>query len=302
MRIGYPCINRSIGCSPSGTFRLASYSPERLEATVEKNLACLRNILRYNVESGIFFFRISSDTIPFASHPVCRFSWQNQFRKTFADLGSFIRKHHFRISMHPDQFVLLNTPNNEVLGRSIAELRYHAEVLDLMGLDETAKIQLHVGGVYGDKTASMERFVKNYDLLDNSLQRRLVIENDERSYSAADCVSLSERTGVPFLFDFFHHSLNNRGESMPDLLELIRARWKTTDGIPMVDYSSQQPGKRAGAHAEHIDAGDFSAFLATTRDYDFDIMLEIKDKEASAQVALSLARNDPRMTGFPGPG
>ncbi len=133
MRIGYPCINRSIGCSPSGTFRLASYSPERLEATVEKNLACLRNILRYNVESGIFFFRVSSDIVPFASHPVCRFSWQNQFRKTFADLGSFVRKHHFRISMHPDQFVLLNTPDNEVLSRSIAELRYHAEVLDLMG-------------------------------------------------------------------------------------------------------------------------------------------------------------------------
>ena len=70
----------------------------------------------------------------------------------------------------------------------------------------------------------------------------------------------------------------------------------------MVDYSSQQPGKRAGAHAEHIDAGDFSAFLARTKDYDFDIMLEIKDKEASARVALSLARDDPRMTGFPGPG
>ncbi len=89
---------------------------------------------------------------------------------------------------------------------------------------------------------------------------------------------------------------------MSDLLELIRACWKTTDGIPMVDYSSQQPGKRAGAHTEHIDSGDFSAFLAKTRDYDFDVMLEIKDKEASARVALSLARDDPRMTSVHAPG
>ncbi|MFA4861760.1 UV DNA damage repair endonuclease UvsE [Methanoregula sp.] len=301
MRIGYPCINRSIGCSPSGTFRLASYSPERLENTVERNLACVSETLRYNVRHGLLFFRISSDMVPFASHPVCTFPWQERFKKSLSDIGLFIRKHRFRISMHPDQFVLLNTPDWDVLARSIAELRYHAEILDLMGLDETAKIQIHVGGVYGDKPASMERFVNNYDLLDASIRCRLVIENDERLYSADNCLALHDRTGVPILFDSFHHSLNNNGERIPDLLELIRTSWKEQDGIPMVDYSSQQPGKRVGAHTEHIDAGNFSAFLAETRDFDLDIMLEIKDKEASARTALSLARDDPRLIPSPGP-
>lgn len=299
MRIGYPCINRSIGCSPSGTFRLASYSPDRLETTVERNLACLMEILRYNARSGFFFFRISSDMVPFASHPVCTFPWQERFKKTFSAIGLFIREHHVRISMHPDQFVLLNTPKEDVLGRSITELRYHADVLDLMGLDETAKIQLHAGGIYGDKPTSMERFVRNYDLLDSPVRRRLVIENDERLYSAADCLDLHERTGVPILLDSFHHALHNNGEPVTDLLAPIRASWKPGDGIPMLDYSSQQPGKRAGAHAEHIDERDFSAFLTETRASDFDIMLEIKDKEASARVALSLARNDPRLVTGP---
>ncbi|MFA4877531.1 MAG: UV DNA damage repair endonuclease UvsE [Methanoregula sp.] len=303
MRIGYPCINRSIGCSPSGKFRLASYSPERLETTVEKNLACLMNILRVNENAGFLFFRISSDIIPFASHPVCMYPWQERFRQTLSDVGLFIRKNHFRISMHPDQFVLLNTPREDVLDRSVAELQYHAVVLNLMGLDDTAKIQLHVGGVYADKPASIERFVTNYDLLDMSVRSRLVIENDERLYSAADCLEIHEQTGIPVLFDVFHHSLNNQHELVTDVLERVFASWrKATDGIPMVDYSSQQPGKRAGAHAEHIDESDFLHFLKETGSSDFDLMLEIKDKEESAKTALSLARNDPRLVIQPGPG
>ncbi|WP_321504946.1 UV DNA damage repair endonuclease UvsE [uncultured Methanoregula sp.] len=300
MRIGYPCINRSIGCTPSSTFRLASYSPERLKATVEKNLTCLRNILRFNREAGLLFFRISSDMVPFASHPVCTFPWQERFGKTLSEIGLFIRKNRFRISMHPDQFVLLNSPREDVIERSIDELRYHAEFLDLMGLDTTAKIQLHVGGIYNDKSASLERFVTRYDLLDDSIRRRLVIENDEKLYSVTDCLGLYERTGIAVLLDTFHHSLNNTGEHIPDLLAPVRKSWKEKDGIPMVDYSSQQAGKRAGAHAGHINKEDFLSFLAETGTADFDVMLEIKDKEASAKTALVLARDDPRLVVRPG--
>jgi UV DNA damage endonuclease len=300
MRIGYPCINRSIGCSPSTTFRLASYSEDRLEATVEKNLVCLQTILRFNRDAGFLFFRISSDMVPFATHPVCSYPWQESFKKALSEIGAFIRKHRFRISMHPDQFVLLNTPREDVLARSIADLRYHAELLDLMGLDTTAKIQIHVGGIYNDKSASMDRFVTCYSHLDPSIRRRLVIENDENLYGAADCLELHEQTGIPVLFDVFHHSLRNNGEKISDLLEPIQNTWKKTDGIPMIDYSSQQSGKRAGAHAEHIDEHDFLTFLTETATADFDLMLEIKDKESSAKVAISLARKDPRLVFHPG--
>jgi UV DNA damage endonuclease len=300
MRIGYPCINRTISCTSSRTFRLSSYTDNRLRDTVRENLACLAKILAYNEKCHLLFFRITSDLVPFASHPICTFRWQEYFSEEFEYIGEYIRNHGFRISMHPDQFVLLNSPDEEVLRRSIAELVYHVQVLDLMGLDDSAKIQIHVGGVYGNKTASIERFVKRYEMLDTTILNRLVIENDERLYSISDCLTIYEQTGIPVIMDSFHHSLLNNGEEFAALLQPVRKTWKAADGIPMVDYSMQEPGKRAGAHAGHITADDFRHFLATTLAADFDVMLEIKDKERSAVEALGIAREDPRLvTGAP---
>jgi len=295
MRIGYPCINRSIGCTASRTFRLASYTEERLKETVKGNLACLQNILEYNRKHGMLFFRITSDLVPFASHPVCTFPWQNYFTGEFEQIGEYIRKHGFRISMHPDQFVLLNTPDEGVFQRSVADLVYQTQVLDLMGLDATAKVQIHVGGAYGDKPLSMDRFADRYEQLDPVIRNRLVIENDERLYTISDCLTIYKRTGIPVIADSFHHALRNNGERFADLLEPVKTTWKAHDGIPMVDYSSQEPGKRVGAHAEHIVPEDFRQFLDETRMADFDIMLEIKDKEKSAISALEIAREDPRL-------
>jgi UV DNA damage endonuclease len=293
MRIGYPCINRSIGCTASRTFRLSSYTDDRLRDTVRENLACLAKILVYNEKHHLLFFRITSDLVPFASHPVCTFPWQEYFSGQFEQIGMYIRQHGFRISMHPDQFVLLNAPDAGVLQRSIADLAYQVEVLELMGLDNSAKVQVHVGGVYGNKTASIDRFVKQFELLDPSIRSRLVIENDERSYTISDCLAIHEQTGIPVIMDSFHHSLLSNGEKFADLLQPVRQTWRVADGIPMVDYSSQEPDKRAGAHAEHIIADDFRQFLITTRPADFDIMLEIKDKERSALKALGIAREIP---------
>jgi len=301
MRIGYPCINRSIDCTASRTFRLASYTEERMRETVFGNLSCLEKILAYNVMHGMLFFRITSDLVPFASHPVCTFPWQEEFSRVFEKTGEYIRRHGFRISLHPDQFVLLNAPDTGILQRSIADLVYQVQVLDLMGLDRSAKVQVHVGGVYGDKPAAIERFVKQYDLLDTAIRDRLVIENDERLYTLSDCLAIHGRTGIPVIADTFHHSLYNTGEQFTALLDPVRKTWKTHDGIPIVDYSSQEPGKRVGAHALHIVAEDFRQFLKETRPADFDIMLEIKDKEKSALAALGIARDDPRLvTGVPG--
>jgi UV DNA damage endonuclease len=295
MRIGYPCINRSLGCSPARTFRLASYTDARLRETVAANLACLHTIISWNAARGLLFFRITSDLVPFASHPVCICPWQEEFAGEFLEIGGLIRRHGFRISMHPDQFVLLNAPDEGVLRRSIAELAYQVQVLDLMGLDNSAKVQVHVGGVYGNKPAGMDRFVRQYELLDPAISARLAIENDERLYSISDCLAIHERTGIPVILDSFHHALLNNGEEFFTLLDPVRKTWKASDGIAMVDYSSQEPGKRIGAHAEHIVPDGFRQFLAGTRPADFDIMLEIKDKERSALEALVIARGDPRL-------
>ena len=295
MKIGYPCINRSIECSSGRTFRLASYSDERLVTTVAGNLTCLKRILEWNCKKEIRFFRITSDIIPFASHPVCTFPWQTHFHEELEEIGHFIRESGMRISMHPDQFIILNSPDEKVVSRSIDELMYHAELLDCMNLDRTAKIQLHVGGVYGDADQSIARFIKTYKGLDPVIQNRLVVENDDQRFTAADCLKIHEETGIPILFDVFHHTCKNSGEDTGEILEMTGRTWSQSDGIPMTDYSSQHPEKRAGSHTEHIDPDDFSNFLRISSPFDIDIMLEIKDKEKSAIEAVAIAGSDPRF-------
>ncbi len=291
MRIGYACINLSLECRSSRTFRLKSYSAENMERTVGGNLSCLRRQLEYNLEHGIYYFRISSDLVPFASHPVCDYPWQREFRGEFKSIGDYIVEHAMRVTMHPDQFILINSPDEGIHARSVAELVYHAQVLDLMGLDTSHKIQIHVGGVYGDRGASLSRFVSRYRKLPAKVKRRLVVENDERSYGLADCLEASAGTGVPVVFDTLHHAANNRGEKLREALEEAGSTWGERDGPPMVDYSSQKKGGRPGAHASSLDPEDFRLFLRAVRGLDRDVMLEIKDKERSALAALSLLHN-----------
>ena len=288
MKIGYPCINQMLGCTSNRTFRLRNYSEGRLRTAVQENLSCLERILEFNRSNGIYFFRIGSSIVPFASHPVCRFNWQGHFKKTFEVLGRFIKKNHMRISMHPDQFTLLNSPHETVTAASVRELRYHATVLETMGLGRSAKIQVHVGGVYGDKEKSTDRFITRYKQLPMLIKKHLVIENDDRLYTVNDCMRISKATGVPVLCDVFHHQLHNVGQSVDEALALCAQTWKKADGVLMVDYSSQKNGARRGAHTESINRSDFKRFISALRVFDCDIMLEIKDKERSAIAANTM--------------
>ena len=293
MKIGYPCINRTLLCKGNKTFRLKSYFIERFIDTVSNNLDCLKQILSYNFNHNILFFRISSDIIPFASHPVLSIDWEKHFKETLKDIGVFIKDNQMRISMHPDQFIVLNSKKEEVVQRSIKELSYHAAFLNALGLDSSAKIQLHVGGVYESKQMSLDRFINNYKLLSNDIRERLVIENDERSYSVKDCLDIHSKIHIPVLLDSFHHQIYNHNESFPDMLQQVTKTWKKIDGIPMVDYSSQEKNEKTGKHANHIDKQDFAKFLYKIESMDFDIMLEIKDKEKSALKAIEIAKTSP---------
>jgi UV DNA damage endonuclease len=295
MRIGYPCINRTIGCKSGRTFRLKSYSEERLIATVQNNLECLFRIIRFNVAHDLRFFRITSDLIPFASHPVNQFGWREHFRKEFSDIGDYIRQNGIRISMHPDQFVVINSLDPEVFGRSLGELIYHARVLDALGLDQSAKIQVHVGGVYTGKPKSTKRFIGRFRNLPEEVARRLVIENDDRLYTLSDCLAISEEIRIPVLFDSFHHQVNSSGQTIQEAFESVVRTWDKEDGVPMVDYSSQAADSRRSNHAETLNTQDFRDFLQITQNYDFDVMLEIKDKEASALLAVELAQKAGRI-------
>lgn len=289
MRIGYPCVNASLPCTSTSTFRLASYSDERLTQAVANNLACLQRILEYNVEQGLLFFRIGSGVVPFGSHPINTFPWQTHFAADFRALGRYIQQHNLRVSFHPDQFVVLNSPDAGIVERSIQELVYQGSMLDLMELDATAKLQIHAGGLYGDKEAALARWIATYHRLPAAVKARLVVENDDRLYSLQDCLRLHEAVGVPVLFDNLHHECLNNGEPMAQALQLAAATWHPTqDGPPMMDYSSQSVGERKGKHTASLDEGQFREFLSHLHGLHPDVMLEIKDKESSALRAVAI--------------
>lgn len=295
MKIGYPCINLTLDCRSSRTFRLKNYSNEKFESTVKENLNCLQKILEFNRDNQILFFRITSDLISFASHPVLNFEWKEHFKTTFEDLGAFIRKNKMRITMHPGQYTVLNSINKNVYENSLKELNYHVDVLDSMNLDSTAKIQIHVGGVYGNKKASMKRFISRYFKLDNKIKNRLVIENDDKSYNLSDCLQINQKTDIPIIFDVYHHQCNNSGEQIIEAFGKISDTWKEKDGLPILHYSSEHPIKSKPSHADTIDLNHFKKFIYLTRDFNFDLMLEIKDKEISALKALEIISNDERF-------
>jgi UV DNA damage endonuclease len=286
MIVGYPCINQRIGCTANSTFRLKNYSKKKLIEKVAANLACLKKILNFNIEHKLLFFRIGSSLVPFASHPICRFNWRKHFREEFKEIGAIITANKMRISMHPDQFVIINALDNKIVSNSIKELEYHCKLLDAMELNSEAKVIIHVGGVYGEKEKSIKRFIKHYKNLPSSIKKRLVIENDHRSYSLADCLKIYQKTGIPVVFDVYHHQCLNQGESLRQSIILARKTWKKKDGKLVVHYSNQ--GKRKGSHSRHINLRKFKSFLGQVKGLDFDVMLEVKDKEKSALKAVKL--------------
>lgn len=295
MKIGYPCINLSLECRSSKTFRLKNYSENRLKETVESNLDCLSQILDYNRKNNFLFFRITSDLIPFGSHPIMQFNWQDYFKKKFLKIGQYIKLNKMRITMHPGQYTVLNSINKNVYENSLDDLSYHVDALDLMKLDSSAKVVIHVGGVYGNKIGSMNRFVERYNSLEERIKNRIVIENDEKSYKLKDCLKIHKKTGIPIILDVYHHQCFNSNENFKDVFNIFNNSWKDNDGLPIIHYSSQKVGGKKGNHAQSIDISHFKKFIANSLSFDFDLMLEIKDKEQSALKALEYLKNDPRI-------
>tara|TARA_Y100001970_G_scaffold292424_1_gene433678 strand:- start:2911 stop:3789 length:879 start_codon:yes stop_codon:yes gene_type:complete len=288
MKIGYPCTNLSIGCYSNKKFRLANFSIDKFVETVKNNLDCLNQIIDYNIKNNFLFLRISSETIPFASHEICNIDWKRKFRNELKYIGKKLQKNNFRVSMHPGQFTLLNSPNKNVVKKSLAELKYHADFLDAISLDNSAKIQIHVGGVYGNKDRAIKRFVNTFKVMSNKIKSRLVIENDDYHYSIGDCMKINSHTNIPIILDNLHLECLNDGESLIEAYQMIKNTWYGEHGIPMLDYSSQQEGARIGKHTDRLNQEHFSNFINVMKNEEFDLMFEIKDKEKSVGKAQEI--------------
>ena len=287
MRIGYACLTRGIPYTDiKGTVQ-KNATEARLRELIAHNLASLDRMLDYNRDSGIHMLRISSDIIPFGSSPVNTLQWEEEFEEKLAALGRKLKAYDIRVSMHPGQYTVLNSPRIEVVDRAILDLEYHVRFLGALGTDATNKIILHVGGVYGDKQSAMDVFSENWKKLQDSIKSRLVIENDDRSYTIEDVLELGTKNGIPVVFDNLHHQVNGNGESDLSWIEEASKTWKQKDGVQKIHYSQQDGNKNPGAHSGTIDVAEFLKYIEENSGIDFDIMLEVKDKNLSAAKAIN---------------
>lgn len=286
MEIGYVGQNKKLSLTTGHTTRVKDFSYERWINSVNKNFNDLFDILEYNINNNIQCFRISSGFIPLVTHPILEgINWKELTRDDFIIIGDIAREYNLRLSFHPDHFVVINSTREDVVKSSINELQYHADMIDAMNLPNS-KMQIHVGGVYGDKSKSIRRFIDVYSKLSDSIKKYLVIENDDVSYSVSDCLEIHNATGIPILFDNLHHECLNKGESMLDAANKCFQTWGNIK--PLVDYSSQEAGSRKGRHANTLDSEHFIKYLKILRDHKLDIILEIKDKDSSALKAKQL--------------
>jgi UV DNA damage endonuclease len=304
MNIGYACLTIGVNGAKITGCKLGSATRERLNQVAEDNLSALEAILRYNAAQGIRLFRISSDIIPFASHPVIRFPWRSFFAERLGRIGEYAKENRIRVSMHPGQYTVLNSRDEAVRSAAVADLEYHSDFLDALGVDGSHKIILHAGGVYGDRQESLERFAREAAGLPENVLARLVVENDDTRFPVQDILSLSEMTGLPVVFDNLHHKVEPSPEldglSDSDVIRLCARTWRPSDGRQKVHYSQQRQGGAPGAHSGTISLDSFMAWQQSLGEDPPDVMLEVKDKNLSAMkcvLALAAKLNPARLEG-----
>lgn len=289
MSIGYACLTVGVLNTDIKGCMLKNAGKEKLTELIRHNLSALQHIIDYNAANEIRLFRISSNIIPFASSPVNTLEWRGIFKEALDGIGGMIKKAGIRVSMHPGQYTVLNAQSEEVAARAVDDLNYHSKFLDSLGTDSTSKIILHVGGAYGDKKAAMQLFSARYKDLDELIKRRLVIENDDKTYHIGDVLELGASLGVPVVYDNLHNKTNCCDPSKDDFYWISQCAlsWQQKDGRQKIHYSQQNPSKRAGSHSESIGVKEFLDFFVGLGENKPDIMLEVKDKNLSAVKCIN---------------
>ena len=279
------------------------------------SLAYLRDVFTYLAEAKISMYRISSELAPYATHPdMPQFHRQvEQCAAELAQAGAIARSFGLRLSFHPGQHVVLNAPGPDLVARSAADLVVQAAILDSMDVGPEAVVVTHLGGVYGDREASRERFVRNFEALPEAARRRLALENDDVRFGVADTLWVHERTGIRLVFDILHHRLNNPdGCASRDALAACLATWPA-DVRPKIHFSSprtewlvdggegSQPAEvrqtRWNYHSDYVNPFEFIDFLRMAEGVrPFDVMLEVRAKDlALRQLCDDLTRFAPYL-------
>jgi UV DNA damage endonuclease len=293
VNIGYACLAIAVPGSEMKNCTLKNATEERLLSLIEHNLNALNCLIEYNIRNGIKLFRISSDLMPFGSSVAAVLPWHSIYAEKLTAIGTKIQSAGMRVSMHPGQYTVLNSPDEPVARRAVQDLDYHEKVLSCLGLGPEHKIILHLGGVYGDKNQAIDRFVSRYKELTPAVKSRLVLENDDKLFNIGDVLETATNAGMPVVYDFLHNAVNPTDESSTDIdwIRKCSKTWKKSDGPQKIHYSQQSHAKKPGAHSESIQIDTFLEFYQKLSGMDIDIMLEVKDKNLSALKCLNCVAN-----------
>ncbi|KAI2633993.1 UV-endonuclease UvdE [Xylaria nigripes] len=266
-----------------------------VEALGLANARDIVKMLRWNEKYGIKFMRLSSEMFPFASHEQYGYKLAPFASDVLADAGKVAAELGHRLTTHPGQYTQLASLRNEVVTNAVRDLEYHEEMLSLLRLpeqqDRDAVIIVHMGGVFGNKESTLNRFRENYKKLSEKIKARLVLENDDMSWTVHDLLPICEELNIPLVLDFHHHNIlfDDRmiREGTKDIMELyprIKATWDRKGITQKMHYSEPCPGavtaRERRKHRPRVLA------LPPCPDT-MDLMIEAKDKE---QAVFELMR------------
>ena len=291
MELGYACINSTLqntrGITTNRGMRQKTFNEKGLDYVSElalQNVKDLVTIIKWNEEKDIKLFRMSSDLFPWMTfYDFTDLPDYTKIINLLKGAGILAEKYGQRLTFHPSHFNALGSPNPVVVEKAIKELNKHSDIMDIMSLSTTVynKINIHVGGAYGDKQATLKRWIDSYYLLDNNTQKRLTIENDDKAnmYSVKELYKgITEQCGVPIVFDYYHHKFCTGGLTEQEALDLAISTWPK--GItPCCHYSESRREEhldesiRAQAHSDLIEA------TICRYGHELDIVVEAKHKE-----------------------
>ena len=292
--LGYCCINMTLGKDKITTNRSMIRKTFLAEGINKSSNLALQNakdlveIIKWNHKNNFNIFRITSDLVPWASEfELNQMPDYERFANVLKGAGTLANTYKQRITSHPGPFNVLVSPNEKVVKNTIKDLSIHGEHFDIMGLSRTPYnlINIHCNGVYGDKQSALDRFCKNFELLPQSVQTRLTVENDDKGsmYSVKDLMYIHERIGIPIVFDYHHHQFCTGGLTEQEALQLAISTWG--DIKPLVHYSEsrtlEDPTARPQAHSDYI----YSEI--NTYGHDLDIDIEAKMKELTVLDYIS---------------
>jgi UV DNA damage endonuclease len=300
MNIGYACINMQLSSQKPKVYTGRSmikrtFKAKGIEYASElglQNCKDLFEIVKWNNENGFPFFRITSNLFPWSSeYKLEDMPDYFEIGSTLANVGKYVADNNMRITSHPGPFNVLTSPHPHVVDNCINDLSTHGEVFDMMGLSRTPynKINIHIGGAYGDKESAMARFCTNFVRLPDSVKSRLTVENDDKAtmYSVRDLYDgVYKVIGIPIVFDYHHHQFCTGDLTEQKALELAIKTWG--DIKPVVHYSESRRDEKKDDTIRVQAHSDYVYEKIETYGHDIDIMVEAKAKELAVQKYLEL--------------